>query len=143
MAVRREDRVADEVKRILAKSIQRDLKDPRVPPFTSVTDVKVTRDFSYATCFVSVLGSPDEQKACLEALEKSKGFLRSKIAKQLTIRVTPELRFKLDDTYERAKRIDQLIDSAIAKDRAADQASAAEVSEEEAAPETEGADEEA
>lgn len=117
MAVRREDRVADEVKRILARTIQMDLKDPRVPVFTSVTEVEVTRDFSYATCYISVLGTPEEKKACLEALENSKGYLRSVLAKNLSLRVTPELRFKADNTYEQARRIDQLIDEAMGKDK--------------------------
>lgn len=125
MAVRREDRVADEVKRVLAKTIMSDLKDPRVPPFTSVTEVKVTRDFSYATCFISVLGSAEVKKTALEALDNSKGYLRSILAKHLNMRVTPELRFRLDDTYEQAKRIDELIDSALAKDKAARRAAEA------------------
>lgn len=121
MAVRREDRVADEVKRILAKTIMHDLKDPRVPPFTSVTEVKVTRDFSYATCYISVLGTARQKKECLEALENSKGYLRTVLAKNLTLRVTPELRFKPDNTYDEGRRIDKLIDEAMGRNTKTDE----------------------
>ena len=123
MALRREDRIADEIKRVLAKTIMHDMRDPRVPDFTSVTEVQVTRDLSYATCYISVLGTPEEKKRCLETLESSKGYLRTVLAKHLTTRVTPELRFRLDDSYEKGRRIDALIDKALAQDKAAREAS--------------------
>lgn len=115
MAIRREDRVGDEIKRLLASLIQRDLKDPRVPAFTSLTQVDVTRDFSYATCYVSVLGTPEVQKEAIVALNNSKGFLRSSIAKQIRLRTTPELKFVLDDTFDRAEKINRLIDEAMGR----------------------------
>jgi ribosome-binding factor A len=117
MAMYRQARVGDEIKRILARAIQNELKDPRVPAFTSVTGVDVTRDFSYATCYISVLGTAEEQKKALEGLESSKGFLRSLVAKELRVHQTPELRFQLDTTYEEGQKIDRLIDQVMGKEK--------------------------
>lgn len=115
MAIKREDKVGDEMKRILARVIQQEVKDPRVPPFTSVTEVRVTRDFSHATCYVSVLGTEEQKAECIKALFKARGFLRSSVAKQLLLRTTPELHFVLDDTYEKARELDSLIDRVVGK----------------------------
>ncbi len=121
MAIRREDKVGDEMKRILARVIQQEVKDPRIPPFTSVTDVKVTRDFSFATAFISVLGNDDQKREAIEALQKAQGFFRSSVAKQLKLRKTPEITFKLDDTYETGNRMDRLIDEVIGKQNRAEE----------------------
>lgn len=115
MAVHRQARVADEIKRILAAALQKELKDPRVPDFTSVTGVEVTRDFSYATCYISVLGTEEQKLQAIDGLESSKGFLRSIVAKELRLRVTPELRFQLDETYDQARKMDKLIDEAMGR----------------------------
>lgn len=117
MAKFRQARVADEIKRILAASLQRDLKDPRIPIFTSITGVDVTRDFSYATVYISILGNDDEKRAALEGLDSSKGFLRSKIAKDLRMRITPELRFQLDQTFDQAAKMEKLIDEAMGRSK--------------------------
>lgn len=109
MAIRREDKVGDEMKRILGAVIQREVKDPRIPPFTSVTSVTVTRDFSYATALISILGTPEQKTEAIKALQKAQGFFRTAVAKQLKLRKTPEITFKLDDTYDTGNRIDQLI----------------------------------
>ncbi len=109
MAFKREDRVADEVRKIVADIITTELDDPRVPTFTSITSARVSRDFNYADLYVSVLGTAEEQEQAIKALTKAKGFLRKSLSQRIKLRVTPELRFHLDDSYEKGKRIDDLL----------------------------------
>lgn len=110
MAFNREERVADEVRRIVSELISSELDDPRVPAFTSITDVRVSRDFNYADLHISVLaGDREVQEAAVKALNKAKGFLRKGLSQRIKLRVTPELRFHLDDSYEKGQRIDELL----------------------------------
>ena len=109
MAFKREERVADEVKRIVADLIRTELDDPRVPVFTSLTEVTVSKDFNYADLYVSVLADRDGKEEAVKALNNAKGFLRSALAKRIDLRVSPELRFHLDDSFDKGKRIDELL----------------------------------
>ena len=111
MAFKRENRVADEVKRLTAEIIRTELDDPRVPVFTSITDVTVSSDFNYADLYVSVLAqAKDKQVEAVEALNSAKGFLRKELSQRLKLRVTPELRFHLDDSFDKGQRIDEILE---------------------------------
>ncbi len=111
MGFKRENRVADEVKRLTAEIIRTELDDPRVPVFTSITDVTVSSDFNYADLYVSVLAqAKDKQVEAVEALNSAKGFLRKELSQRLKLRVTPELRFHLDDSFDKGQRIDEILE---------------------------------
>ena len=56
----RSERVSEEIKKVAARIIQNEVKDPRLSEFTTVTDVKVSRDLAYATIYVSVLGEAEQ-----------------------------------------------------------------------------------
>ncbi len=111
----RQAKVGDEMRRILAGLISNEMKDPRIPLMTSVTEVQVSGDLSFAKCYISVMGSPEEQKACLSALKKAQGFLRTELGKRMRLRVLPELQFILDDSIERGDKLDKLIDQAMGR----------------------------
>lgn len=110
-------RIGDEMQRVISRVIQRDMKDPRIPPFTSVTGVDMSNDLSVATCYISVFGSPDQQNEAIHALEKASGFIKSEIVRQIRLRVVPELRFRLDRSIEEGMRMDRLIDEAVGRDK--------------------------
>ncbi len=110
----RQAKVGDEMRRILADLI-RNLKDPRIPLMTSVTEVVVSGDLGHAKCYVSVMGTAEEQKACLTALKKATGFLRTELGKNIRLRILPELQFILDDSIERGNKLDQLINQALGR----------------------------
>lgn len=84
------------------------MKDPRIG-FTSITAVEVTRDLSYAKVFVSVMGSPEEQRDTMRALRHAAGFLRHELAQRLTVRHVPELTFVLDESIARGARVIELL----------------------------------
>lgn len=96
------------VQKAISEIIQFDLKNPKVG-FVTITDVQVTNDNSYAKIFVSFLGKEERAQAGLRALNQSKGFIRSELAKRLSIRKTPELIFQIDRSLEQGNRIDKLL----------------------------------
>ena len=107
MAVR-QDRVESIINKNISEIIQFDLKDPSVG-FVTITDVKMTNDYSYAKIFVSFLGQDNRQKKGLETLNKAKGHIRSLLAKKISIRKVPQLIFVLDTTLEKANKIETII----------------------------------
>ncbi len=115
MSKNRPVRVGDEMRRLLADLIRNEVKDPRIPMLTSVTDVEMTGDLSQATVYVSVMGTEEEQEACLQALKGASGFLRREVGQKMRIRVSPELHFKLDKSITDGIKMSRLIDEAMGR----------------------------
>ena len=108
MPTRRQIQVADEILQIVSVLLQRDMKDPRIG-FVTVTQVEVTQDLKYARIFVSVMGTPEEQKDTMAGLTAGRGFIRREIASRMSIRAVPEIQFKLDRGIEYSDRINRLL----------------------------------
>ena len=108
MKSRRQIQVADEIREIFAVLLQRELKDPRIG-FVTVTGAEVSSDLKYAKIHVSVLGSPEEKRDTMAALTSSRGFVRREIASRMSIRFTPEITFKLDQSLEYSDNINRLL----------------------------------
>lgn len=108
-------RVADLIQHELAILIQTQVRDPRVGMVT-INEVKVSRDLGYADVYFTMLGETDP-KAAVAALSNAAGFLRSQLAKILTARTTPKLRFHHDDSVENGARMSKAIRDALARDR--------------------------
>lgn len=105
-------RINAEVQKVLAEVIRSELKDPRIPQFTSVTDVQVAPDLKTCKVWVSILGSPEQEKEALVRLKSAEGYLKSRLAKELNLRNTPELRFYLDKSIEYGNHMAKLIEEA-------------------------------
>jgi ribosome-binding factor A len=104
----RKDRLADQIKDILAECFQGGiLNDPRLETVT-ITGCRLTADLQLASIYfrVYVGGNPDEAKV---GLEKAAGFLKRKLGQELDIRRVPELRFFYDESIERGSRIEELL----------------------------------
>ena len=101
-------RVDEAVRSVIGDAIAKDLKDPRVG-FVTVTAVKTSPDLRHARVYVSILGSPAEQEATLEGLRSAHGYLQRRVASELHLKNTPELRFILDDTVDKAFRVEELL----------------------------------
>jgi ribosome-binding factor A len=104
----RPERVAALIHETLAAAVSSLLKDPRVG-FVTVTGVTVTPDIAHAEVRVSVLGSDEEKAEAMVGLGSATGFLRTHLARTLTLRTAPELHFVLDRGIEHAQRIDRLL----------------------------------
>lgn len=81
------------------------LKDPRLDGVT-VTDVRATRDLSFATVYVR---SDEDVEVGIEGLEHAVGFIRREFGRSLRLRKIPEFRFVPDETPEHAGRIEALL----------------------------------
>ena len=114
----RSRRVGEQIQRELAQLIQLEVKDPRVK-WVTVSAVKVSKDFSHAVVFFTVLGDYNEtvDKNVLSGLEKAGGFLRRELGRRIKLRIVPELHFKYDDSTVRGTQLTSLIDAAIASDK--------------------------
>jgi ribosome-binding factor A len=112
-------RLAERIQVIVAETIERRNKDPRMG-FVTITDVRVTGDLREATVFYTVLdaahGSADHDTAA--ALESARGMLRTEVGRQTGIRYTPSLAFVADAVPENARHIDDLLRRAHQADEA-------------------------
>ena len=113
-------KLADRIQEIIAKRIERGMRDPRLG-FVTITDVRVTGDSQQATVFYTVLGEETDQVSTAAALESAKGLLRSEVAKQLGMRHAPTLTFVADVVPENARHVEE----ALARAKALDEEAAA------------------
>ncbi len=104
----RPERLATLLQQTLALALTSQVKDPRVG-FVTLTGVTVSPDGSHANVRISVMGSDEQKASALEGLESARGFLRTHLARTLTVRTIPELHFHLDRGLEHAQRINQLL----------------------------------
>ena len=113
----RVDKIADLLKKEIALLIQNEVRDPRVG-MASVTGVKVSKDLAHANVFVTLLGksSAAEAQEGIDALNRAAGFMRTLLAKNVTMRTTPRLKFIFDDSLARGEYLTGLIDEALARD---------------------------
>lgn len=102
------NRINEELRKELSSILAYDLKNPNITGMLSVTKVKITPDFKYAKVYVSILNSKDVDKT-MAGLKESAGFIRSRIAKEINLRITPELVFEIDDSLEYGARIDSIL----------------------------------
>ncbi|RCV90399.1 30S ribosome-binding factor RbfA [Billgrantia montanilacus] len=126
---KRTDRVGDQLQKELAVLIQREVKDPRLGMVT-VSGVEVSRDLGYADVHVTLLGEEDPERIRenLKVLKQAAGFLRSQVARRIKLRHVPELRFHYDESVVRGQRLSSLIDEAVSRDRARNEAEDGEAS---------------
>jgi ribosome-binding factor A len=101
-------RVNEAVRQVLSEAVG-ELKDPRIG-FVTITGVDTSPDLRHARVFVSVFGSDEARAASLAGLEAAHGVLQSRLARELTMKRTPQLAFEYDPSVERGVRMTQLID---------------------------------
>ena len=102
-------RVNTEVQRELSNII-RNMKDPRVAPWTSVVAAEVDPDLKTCKAYISVLGDGKAQEDTIRGLESAEGYIRRELAHTLNMRNTPEIRFILDQSIEYGVNMSKKID---------------------------------
>ncbi len=107
---RRTERINDQLREEISDLIRRELKDPRIGGLVTITEVDVAPDLSHGKVFVSVMGTEEERRSTLKALDAASHFLQRELRRRLTIRRMPELEFVRDDSLEHGARILNLID---------------------------------
>ena len=94
----------------ISELLRRQVKDPRLGNFVTITEVTTSADLRYAKVFVSRIGDEAEKRETLNILTGASGFLRKELAKRLKLRYIPELSFRWDDSIERSARLQKLLD---------------------------------
>lgn len=102
-------RVNEELKRELSNIINYEVKNSNVTGMISVTKVKTSPDLKYARVSVSILNSKNI-KQTLAGLKAASGFIRSRIAQNMNLRVTPEFVFELDESLVYGEKIDTILE---------------------------------
>ncbi len=108
MQTKRIERVNQLIKEEISRVLQRELKDPRLG-FVTVTDVGVTKDLRSAKVYVSILGSEEQWRASLAALDSARGFIHNWLRQHLSLRITPSLIFRPDRSMAHAAHIQGLL----------------------------------
>ena len=108
-------RINGEVQRELAEIIRGEIKDPRISPLTSVVAVQVAPDLKTCKAYISVLGNEQACKDTLAGLKSAAGFVRTKLARNLNMRNTPEITFIMDQSIEYGVAMSAKIDEVIAQ----------------------------
>lgn len=104
-------RLAAEIQKILAEVLEFKVKDPTLREAApTVVEVQLSQDAQRATVYVYLAAEANRAEA-MAALEHDKGFLRTQLAKRLRVRRVPELSFQLDETLDRALRLEQLFEA--------------------------------
>jgi ribosome-binding factor A len=105
-------RVGELVRHAVAQMLSRgDITDPVLDKHVvTVSRVKMSPDLKLATIYVMPLGGQDEPEV-LAALDRHKRFLRGEIAHEVNLKFAPEIRFRIDDTFDNVSRIDALLSS--------------------------------
>lgn len=106
-------RINGEVQKVLAEVIRGEIKDPRISPLTSVVAVEVAPDLKSCKAWISVLGGDEAREATLQGLKSAEGFIRSRLAKTINLRNTPDITFVMDQSIEygvnMSRRIDEVM----------------------------------
>jgi ribosome-binding factor A len=98
------------IQQVVGETIVHRMHDPRIAPFTTVTRVDITGDLAIARVFLSVQGNDAAERRTLEALRHARGFLQREVARELSIRQCPELRFDIDRAAKEARRTFELLE---------------------------------
>jgi ribosome-binding factor A len=109
MFKQRTDRLNSLLKEVISEVIHRDVKNPHLNEFVSITRVDITKDLHYAKVYVSMIGTEIQKKESIEALESAAGFIAVNASKKVVMRYFPELKFILDDSVDKHMRIQKLL----------------------------------
>ncbi len=105
----RPESIGRQIQEELSELIHRHVKDPRLG-YVTVTGVHVARDLKFARVYISVMGEDRIRDASLKTLQRARPYLRKELGRRIRLKNVPELEFELDQTLERASRIDRLLD---------------------------------
>jgi ribosome-binding factor A len=114
----RQLRVGELVRHAVAEMLMRgDVHDPVLEShMITVPEVRMSADLRLATIYVMPMGGHDAE-AVIEAFDRHKKFLRGEIAHRVNLKLAPDIRFRIDDRFAEAERIDKLLHSpAVARD---------------------------
>jgi ribosome-binding factor A len=118
--IKRATRVAERLREELAFLLSREVKDPRIK-HVLISRVEMPDDLKGARVYVRLLENGDDlerRKEALLGLGKAASMIRREVAKRMSLRFAPELRFYYDEGQDKAERIEQLLEEVKREDKA-------------------------
>lgn len=109
MSKQRLDRLNSLLKEVVSEVIHKDVDNPDVAEFVSVTRVDISRDLKHARVYISIIGDDETKQSTLKALSRAAGFIGVNASKKVVMRFFPTLRFIIDDTVDKVMRIEELL----------------------------------
>ena len=101
-------KIAEQMKRHLNEILKREVKDKKVG-FITITGCEVTNDLSFCKVYYTVYGEDYDERDAADALARAKGFIRSELAKRMSLRKMPELIFTIDESTKHGNKIDAML----------------------------------
>ena len=105
---KRTDRIAEMIQRKLAQIIPQEVKDPRLKGFVTISAVKVAADLGHAKVYFTIFD--EDKRLAVTILNAAASYLRSALARSITLRTVPQLHFIYDESIEYGERLSRLID---------------------------------
>jgi ribosome-binding factor A len=107
----RAERISVQIQMAITDLLNKKMQDPRLEMAT-ISGVEVTSDLRIADVYITVFGDKKRVRDAMDGFKKSKGYIKKSIAPKLGLKFMPELRFFHDDTFDKAARLDALIEAA-------------------------------
>lgn len=105
----RTDKTGQLLQEALAKLIQLEVRDPRLPKLITLSHVSVSPDLSHAKIYFTTLQGAEEGKQTAHILNHAAGYLRAQLPQMIQLRIVPRLHFIYDEALEEANRLSNLI----------------------------------
>jgi len=97
------------LKEVISEVIRKEVRNPYVAEFITVTAVDISKDLTHAKVYIGVLGTDQERKETVQALTTAAGFIGIHASKKVVMRHFPTLTFRLDTSVDNQIRIDSLL----------------------------------
>ena len=104
----RQERVKELLKIEISDIILRNMRDPRIG-FVTITGADVSKDLKYARVYFSVMGDDTQKQESTQVLQKAAGFIRSEFAHRVSMKVIPQITFRMDTSVDHGSRIFELL----------------------------------
>jgi len=102
-------RSEDSIRNVIGNILLHEIRDPRIPEFTSITKVVLSRELGSAQVFVAIPSSKEDSSSVLQVLEKSAPYLRKRLSSMLNMKKTPTLTFVKDDELAIENHLDIML----------------------------------
>jgi len=106
---KRVKRVNSLLREVISEVIQKDVRNPNISKFISVTSVDITPDMKFAKVYISVIGDDSEKEKTIIALNQAAGFISVHSAKKVVMRYFPTLSFEIDTSVDKHMKIEKIL----------------------------------
>lgn len=109
MNSKRISRLNSLLREVISEVITKEVRNPHISKFTSVTAVEITPDLKNAKVSISIIGSDKERDETIKALNQASGFISVHASKKIVIRYFPTLLFVLDTSVDKHMKIEKIL----------------------------------